>query len=68
MGEDDPNTFSIAFDTESMPGKVLVTTVRLERRIFDVRPGFEGHVFRVNLIEHPLYRELQHYIRNNGGL
>lgn len=64
MAEDDLNTFSIAFDTKSLPGKVVVTTVRLERRILS-DASFSQRRFRINMVDHPLYRALVRYVLAN---
>lgn len=64
MPEDDPNTFSIAYDSKSMPGKVVVTTVRLEQRILS-EANFVQRRFRINMVDHPLYRALARYVGAN---
>ena len=55
------DTFSIAFDIKSMPGKIIATTVTIKRQIV----SDPGHVFRVDLSSHPAYRALARYVKNN---
>lgn len=62
---DPADTFHIAFDTLSMPGKVLVTTVKLTEEIQTADAEFEARRFRVDLCDHPLYPRLVEYVRNN---
>lgn len=57
------DTFAIEFDTVSMPGKIIATTVTLRREI--VPATDPNKVFRVDLSDHPLYGQLCRYVRNN---
>jgi hypothetical protein len=60
------DTFHISFDTKSMPGKILVTTVTLREEIHEARDGaFDPTVFRPDLTNHPLYRRLRRYVFDN---
>ncbi len=62
---DPTNTFSIAFNTEEMPGKITIVTVELTKEIVALDGAFEGRKFRVDLCDHPLYPQLAAYVSNN---
>lgn len=55
------DTFSIAFETREMPGKIIATTVTLRREIVSDPKA----TFRLDLSDHPLYRELVAYVKAN---
>ncbi len=52
--------YGISFETKTIPGKVEVVTVALDK----VFIGMEDSV-RVDLCEHPLYHHLVKYVQNN---
>lgn len=60
---DRADTFHIEFDTVSMPGKIIATSVTLRREIVD--GGDVKRSFRVDLRDHPLYRQLCRYVQAN---
>jgi hypothetical protein len=55
------DTFHIAFNTKSMPGRVLVTKITIQEVI---GAGLDD-VFRLDLCDHPLYPRLQKYVEQN---
>ena len=57
------DTFHIAFDTKTMPSKIIVTTVKLTREIVD--KSCLQQAFRVDLCDHPLYPQLARYVAEN---
>ena len=67
MSNDAPHMrdgYCIAFDTKTMPGKVLVTRVVLREEIVDAAE-FETARWRIDLIRHPLFSRLAQYVWNN---
>lgn len=63
MEEDLPpaDEYLIEFNTQIEPGKIVATRVRLDQ----VTISDMDVVFRVDLAEHPLYKDLQRYIDGN---
>ena len=55
------DTFHMGFDTKSMPGKILATTITIRREIY----SSPDDVFRLDLCNHPLYPVLCRYVRDN---
>lgn len=67
MANDEPHMrdgYCIAFDTKSMPGKVLVTRVVLREEIVDVA-DFGNMRWRIDLVRHPLFARLAAYVWGN---
>lgn len=62
---DPTDTFHIAFNTEEMPGKITIVTVKLTKEIAPLGGDFDGRTFRVDLRDHPLYPQLVTYVRAN---
>jgi len=57
-----PNdTFHVAFDTASLPGHALVTTVQITRKVFTPVVAKRTR-FRVDLCDHTLYPDLVAYV------
>ncbi len=60
-GED--GEYFVNFNTKAQPGKVEAVRVRIDYATIDERAM---HVpFRIDLCEHPLYRELIQYVKAN---
>ena len=60
MKKPEDNTYCIEFDTEDMPGLVKATQVELRTVILH-----NDDSVRIDLAEHPLYRQLQEYVLSN---
>jgi len=52
--------FCIDFDTNEMPGKIVAIRVILDKYIF----GPDDSV-RIDLVDHPLYKKLEAYVKTN---
>ncbi len=52
--------YCIAFDTKEMPGKIVGVRVQLDKHVFGMGDGVN-----VALCEHPLYPQLETYVRDN---
>lgn len=52
--------FAISFDTKEMPGKIVVVTVALDKSIMGSNDSM-----RVDLVDHPLYKHLARYVKDN---
>lgn len=52
--------YCISFDTKDMPGKVVAIRVELTKMF--VEPSDK---VRVDLVDHPLYKQLEQYVLNN---
>lgn len=52
--------YCISFDTKEMPGKIVAVRVDLSKHIMS-----ETDSVSVALVEHPLYPELERYVRAN---
>lgn len=71
------NSYHIDFDTDEMKGRIVSTKVTLEKHIS--QPNEHSLVYRVDLVNHPLYRKIFEYcmcnppegvsvkVENNGG-
>jgi hypothetical protein len=59
------DTFHIAFDTESMPGWIVMTTVRIRKEILICPGAFDARRLRLDLCDHPLYPALRRYVLDN---
>lgn len=55
------DTFHIAFDTEKFPGKIEAVEVTLRRHI----SGDRSKEYRIDLLDHPLYKALHAYCVGN---
>lgn len=64
---DPADTFHIAFDTNTLPGKVIVTTVKVTQEIMPLEGVFDARQFRIDLCDHPLYPRLAGYVKGNPG-
>lgn len=53
--------YYIAFDTRDMPGAIVAVTVSLGKEV--VRNMSKP--MSINLVDHPFYRQLHEYCRNN---
>ena len=54
------NVFYIAFNTKDSAGYIKAVKVTIEEDILD-----EMDTVRVDLVDHPLYPELQRYVKHN---
>lgn len=55
------NAFHIAFNTDGHAGYIKAVKVTIE---YDMLPATDEE-FRIDLADHPLYKELQRYVRSN---
>lgn len=53
-------TYHIAFDTKSRPGYVLAVKVTIETDVV-----MDDEIVNVGLADHPLYKDLQQYVKAN---
>lgn len=61
MAIEDAKEYLIDFDTKIMPGKIQAVRVRLDLvTISDMEKSF-----RIDLCDHPLYKELKRYVLSN---
>lgn len=58
------NTFSIAFDTQTMIGFVVITTVKVTNEIVSMC-DFRNNKYRVDMNDHPLYPAIVRYVQDN---
>lgn len=57
----DPKTpYAISFDTHDTPGKIKAITVQLSVIYMSMTDRA-----RIDLVDHPLYAQLESYVRNN---
>ena len=56
----DTDTFAIAFDTKKYPGFIETVRVIIFHDLMD-----ESDTVRINLCDHPLYKDLQRYVLAN---
>lgn len=54
------NTFHVAFDTDGHAGYIKTVKVTIEEDVMDSMDAV-----RIDLADHPLYKQLQQYVRSN---
>jgi hypothetical protein len=54
------NVFQIAFDTQSLKGYIKTVQVTIQNEVMD-----SMDTARVDLCDHPLYPDLERYVREN---
>lgn len=53
-------TYHVAFDTKTRPGFVLAVKVTIETDVV-----MDDETVNIGLADHPLYKDLQHYVKAN---
>jgi len=57
------DTFHLAFDTETYPGRIECVEITIRRNI----TGDPSKKYRIDLVDHPLYQKLRRYCLDNPG-